>query len=90
MVVRKGRYGESLPTVRPRACRSSYTTPAVALANAGSCALSAGQDARARAYLDRALELDPDNPVALEAMAERDFGQGNTWKRARFASAASR
>ena len=65
----QGRYAESLPMFDRALADPSYSTPAVALANAGSCALSAGQDARARPYLDQALGLDPDNPVALEAMA---------------------
>lgn len=56
---------------------SGYPTPASALANAGSCALKVGQDERASRDLARALELDPSNPVALEAMAESQFKAGH-------------
>ena len=52
-------------------------TPASALANAGSCALKVGQDERASRDLARALELDPSNPVALEAMAQSEFKAGH-------------
>jgi type IV pilus assembly protein PilF len=72
----QGRYAESLPVFDRALADPSYATPAVAMANAGSCAASAGQDARARPYLDRALELQPDNPVALEAMAGLRFRAG--------------
>lgn len=53
-----------------------YATPAAALANAGSCALSAGQTARAERDLRSALALDPGNPVALAAMAESEYRAG--------------
>jgi len=56
---------------------ASYPTPASALANAGSCALQAGQGERASSNLAKALELDPGNPVALEAMAESQFQAGH-------------
>jgi len=55
----------------------AYPTPASALANAGSCALTAGQGARASRDLGQALELDPANPVALEAMAQSEFTAGH-------------
>jgi type IV pilus assembly protein PilF len=54
-----------------------YPTPGSALANSGACALKAGQDERAARDLTRALELDPANPVALEAMAESEFRAGH-------------
>ena len=53
-----------------------YPTPASAYANAGSCALTAGQRELASRDLAKALELDPANPVALEAMAESEFRAG--------------
>ena len=56
---------------------AGYPTPASALANAGSCALKAGQEERASRDLARALELDPGNSVALEAMAESQFRAGH-------------
>ena len=54
----------------------AYPTPAAALANAGSCALAAGQMERARGNLTQALELDPVNPVGLAAMAESEYRAG--------------
>ena len=53
-----------------------YTTPAAALGNAGACALRAGQSARAEENLRRALQIDPNNAVALGAMAQLRFNQG--------------
>jgi len=52
-----------------------YRTPAAALANAGGCALGAGQGERAVGDLRKALELDPTNAYALESMARLEFGQ---------------
>lgn len=40
------------------------------LANAGACAMQAGDNTRADGYLRRAIELDEKNPLALEKMAE--------------------
>jgi len=54
----------------------AYNTPAAALANAGRCALDAGQPERAQRDLRRALELDPTNPVALDALARSEFRAG--------------
>ena len=53
-----------------------YSTPAAALANAGDCALDAGQGARAQRDLRRALELDPVNAVALQSMARLAYSAG--------------
>ncbi len=53
-----------------------YSTPAAALANAGACAVSAGQYVRAERDLRGALSIDPVNAVALEAMAAHEFHAG--------------
>ncbi|WP_062356394.1 type IV pilus biogenesis/stability protein PilW [Pseudoxanthomonas mexicana] len=50
-----------------------YATPGSAMANAGSCALKAGQNDRAAHDLREALASEPSNAVALEAMAELEF-----------------
>lgn len=50
-----------------------YATPAAALANAGSCALKAGQVERASRDLRQSLAMDSANAVSLEAMAELEF-----------------
>ncbi|HYM85450.1 MAG TPA: type IV pilus biogenesis/stability protein PilW [Pseudoxanthomonas sp.] len=53
-----------------------YSTPASALANAGGCALSAGQYERSGRDLRNALGLDPGNAYALASMAESEYRQG--------------
>ncbi|HEV7270474.1 MAG TPA: type IV pilus biogenesis/stability protein PilW [Pseudoxanthomonas sp.] len=50
-----------------------YATPTAAMANAGSCALKAGQSERASRDLRQVLAIEPANTVALEAMAELEF-----------------
>ena len=50
------------------------------MANAGACAGDAGLSELAAVYLDRALELDPTNPVALGAMAQREFRSGDAFR----------
>lgn len=50
-----------------------YGSPAPVLANAGGCALQAGQDERGLRDLRRALELDPANAYALESMARNEY-----------------
>jgi len=71
-----GRAVESLPMFDRALADPGYPTPVAALANAGSCALTAGQTARAERDLTRALELDPASPVALAAMAESEYRAG--------------
>lgn len=53
-----------------------YASPASALANAGGCALKSGQYERAGRDLRKALELEPGNAYALQAMGESEFRQG--------------
>lgn len=55
---------------------SGYAERADALANAGGCALEAGQRERAGPDLRQALALAPDNPYALESMARNEFLHG--------------
>jgi type IV pilus assembly protein PilF len=54
-----------------------YSSPSIALSNAGSCALSIGDYAGADEYLLRALKIEPDQPDALMNMAELSFAQKN-------------
>lgn len=53
-----------------------YPGRADALANAGGCALDAGQRERAEASLRQALALAPDNAYALESMARNEALNG--------------
>lgn len=53
-----------------------YESRAEALANAGGCALDAGQTERAQSDLRQALALAPNNPYALESMARNEVVRG--------------
>ncbi|MDQ3205260.1 MAG: type IV pilus biogenesis/stability protein PilW [Pseudomonadota bacterium] len=75
-----GRAEESLQWFDRALGDRQYRTPAIALANAGACAEQAGLDARAERYLGSALDIDPDNPVALATVAERAFEAGDAFK----------
>ncbi len=57
-----------------------YSTPEVALTNAGSCALRNGMLAEADGYLRQALRQDPEFPDALLAMAKLTFEENNNLK----------
>jgi type IV pilus assembly protein PilF len=72
-----GRAAESLVLFDRALADPGYRTPGAALANAGSCALTAGQAARADRDLRRALQYDPANPTALAALAELEYGAGD-------------
>lgn len=52
-----------------------YSTPAIALTNAGSCELRSGNYAQADEYLRRALKIEPDLPDALLNMSRLSFEQ---------------
>lgn len=71
----QGRYAEALPLFDRAVAAPGYRTPAGALANAGGCALEAGQPERAVRDLRRALALDPVNAYALESMARNEYAQ---------------
>ena len=49
---------------------------AASLANAGTCALGAGLDARADTYLNQAIEFDPRSVLALESLAGLSLKRG--------------
>ncbi len=71
-----GRARESLAWFDRALADPAYGSPASALANAGACAASAGDHGRVERDLRAALALDPDNAVALFAMAEHAFRNG--------------
>ncbi|KLJ02095.1 hypothetical protein [Luteimonas sp. FCS-9] len=66
---RSGRAAESLPHFDAALQDPAYGDRAGALANAGACALDAGDLARVEPDLRAALELEPESAVALDAMA---------------------
>lgn len=76
---RNGHAAEALDYFDAAVRDPAYGDPSGALANAGACAMTAGNDARVERDLRAALQLDPENVVALDAMArhlhvqQRDF-----------------
>lgn len=54
-----------------------YSTPAIALTNAGSCEIRNGNFTEADEYLRRALKIEPDLPDALMNMSRLSFEQQN-------------
>ena len=54
-----------------------YTSPAVALSNAGSCALGAGDMVDANKYLRNSLKIDPAFPDTLFSMARLSYAEGS-------------
>lgn len=57
-----------------------YSSPSVALTNAGACALGRGDLTEANDYLRRALKIEPEFPDALLTMARLSFEQQNYLK----------
>lgn len=72
----QGRAAESLQWFDRAAAAPGYATPAAARGNAGACALRAGQAERAEPDLRAAIAVDPDNALALEALAQLAYGRG--------------
>ena len=72
-----GRAAESLALFDRALADRAYATPAAALANAGTCAMRAGQGQRAERDLRRALQYDPGNAVALAGMARLSYDTGD-------------
>ncbi|AVO30084.1 type IV pilus biogenesis/stability protein PilW [Stenotrophomonas maltophilia] len=81
----QGRPAESLVWFDRALQAPGYATAAEAQANAGGCALDAGQFERAERDLRAALTTLPGNPVALEAMAQLSFRQGRYMEARAFA-----
>lgn len=54
-----------------------YKTPAVAYANRGACALSAGEVEAAEQHLREAVRIAPDMPDALYGLARTTFARGD-------------
>lgn len=73
---REGRAAESMAYFERAVAAPGYNR-ADALANAGACAEAAGRSDRTESYLRAALKLDPENSVALSAMAEYQYRSGN-------------
>lgn len=54
-----------------------YPSPGTALANAGACAMDAGDPGRAEAYFRRSVELQPDDRSALQQLAQLSYQRGD-------------
>lgn len=76
------RAADSLAWFEAAATAPGYSTPAMALANAGACAREAGDAARAEAYARQALKADATQLVALGTLARVMADQGR-WFEAR-------
>jgi len=72
-----GREKESIPQFMKAIQQPLYRTPSKSYAAAGQCSAKMGKDADATAFFERALRLDPDNPVALLPYAEQQYHLGN-------------
>jgi type IV pilus assembly protein PilF len=70
------RVAESLGWFERALADPAYRTPAAALANSGACALRAGEVTKADRELRAAIRLDPENAVALGALARLQFQSG--------------
>ncbi|MEX0952105.1 MAG: type IV pilus biogenesis/stability protein PilW [Gammaproteobacteria bacterium] len=53
-----------------------YDTPEIAMTNAGTCSLEAGNTAEAEKFFREALEVRPDIPTALLQMADISYNNG--------------
>lgn len=73
----RGRAKESVPQFLEALKNPLYATPEVAYANAGLCALKAGELPTAESYLQRALILRPGMPEALYGFADVSFAKGD-------------
>ncbi|MET0288644.1 MAG: tetratricopeptide repeat protein [Pseudoxanthomonas sp.] len=75
-----GYHAESLVWFDRAIANPAYATPASALANAGGCALKAGQYERAERDLRKAVSLEPRNAYALESMAANEHRLGRDFE----------
>lgn len=72
----QGRAAEAMPWFDRAIAAPGYRERTDALANAGACAEAAGDPTRVERDLRAALELDPENAVALSAMAGYRYRNG--------------
>lgn len=70
-----GRYLEGLKFLNRAASDKLYPKRWIPLTNAGECALASGHLKRAERYLREALDLNPDNALALETMVRLMLAQ---------------
>jgi type IV pilus assembly protein PilF len=73
----QGRYADAEKEFLRAANAPFYPTPALALTNAGLCAMRIPDEEMAEKYFRQALELDPKYPPALLQMAKLSFSRSN-------------
>ncbi len=73
----KKRYPEAEQYFRSAITDPRYPTPEQSVANAGLCALRAGEPAKAERYLRLVLRDRPKDPTTLSGLAEATFKQGD-------------
>lgn len=73
---RQNRWRDARPYFEKAASNPRYTTPAVALTNAGTCAMSAGQPERAEEYFRAALDKDKTFADALAGLLNLSYQRG--------------
>ena len=71
------RFGEAEEFFLRAASNPLYSTPELAITNAGTCALSNNQPDKAEGYFREALHKNPKVAQALIQMAELSYAQGN-------------
>lgn len=72
-----GRYTDAINIFKRAADNPLYETPAIAVTNAGLCAMRNNDPANAEKYLRHALELNPKFPEALLPMAQISYDNGS-------------
>ena len=74
---RQNRWADAEPYFQRAAENPTYATPEVALTNAGTCALAAGQNEEAEQHFRAALARNPGYGDALANMIELSYQAGN-------------
>ncbi|HSH29517.1 MAG TPA: type IV pilus biogenesis/stability protein PilW [Thiohalobacter sp.] len=77
---RQDRWEDAEPHFVAAASDPLYETPELVYANAGICAHQAGDLEKAELYLRKALEVEPEYPIALRRMAQFSLEQGQYLK----------
>ncbi|HWQ37656.1 MAG TPA: type IV pilus biogenesis/stability protein PilW [Burkholderiales bacterium] len=77
LLCRRGRDREAMRYFEKALSNPLYQTPEVAYVNAGLCARSQGDLARAEEFMRKARALAPDQPQALFVLADINLGRGN-------------
>ena len=73
----EARYDEAGIAFMKSASNPLYSTPEIALSNAGTCALTHGNIAIAESHFRSALEKNPNHPISLLQMAQVSYTNAN-------------